>query len=627
MVHGVAPRTGSLSLALVSGGGYSLAVHLRPVTALVLALLATRVAAQVPDEPLVQPAPADTCRQGRISHVFIDNQSIFDTADPDLEPRFRWAYSTANALHVSTKEWVIRRELLFGPGACFDPFMLEETERVLRGYPFLSRVDVFPVPLPDGTYHVIVATRDEWSTRVDVRLDTRDGVRLEGLRLREDNLLGTGQSVGLFWHEREVTRDYGVTYHTPQLVGTRWDLSAALGRTRAGTAVLEEVAYPFVGEVSRWGGRQSFLREDQYFDYVLPRPREQEEEARPHVLVPVREQAFDVALVRRLGRRGNTALVGAALTYQQLTYPGVTQVSPAGDFDERYPAPDSVAELVRRQRQELHNIRAFALLGQRNVWWVRRYGLDSMRGQEDVRLGAEAILGVGRSMPTLEADDDLYGLMTLYAAFEAGDGLVIARARGDARRDLAAAAGATEWKDVFVESEVLGYLQPSRLRRHTLVFRAAGTGGWHTRRPYQLTLGGENGLRGHHREQFPGGRRLVLSLEDRVFVGWPLPSVLDVGATAFAEAGRMWAGDGPFGADSGWQASAGVGLRGSFPAGSRTIYRLDFAWPLARGAGAGDFRVTVSVGEFRGLHSREPDRQLVRSRSLDVGGELFRFRQ
>mgnify|MGYP006196265705 CR=1 FL=1 len=53
------------------------------------------------------------CPAGRIEHIFIDNHSIFDTSDPDLDPRFRWAYAAANRLHVRTKEGVIAEELLF----------------------------------------------------------------------------------------------------------------------------------------------------------------------------------------------------------------------------------------------------------------------------------------------------------------------------------------------------------------------------------------------------------------------------------------------------------------------------------------------------------------------------------
>jgi hypothetical protein len=603
---------------------YSHAVSLRGLIPFLLALLSAPALAQAPAEQPLLPAFADTCEAGRVSYVHINNASIFDLSDEDLDDRFRWAYRTANRLHSRTRESVIRRELLFEPGSCYDPFLLSETERLLRGYDFISRVDVFGVPQPDGTHHVIVDTRDAWSTRVDLRFRSGGGFGLEGIRLTEDNVLGTGQSLGLFYYEREATRDYGVSWHTPQLFGTRWDVSTEVGRTRAGTFTREEVAYPFVGEVSRWAGRQSFRRDDQFFDYIAG--DDPDGKGRGHVLVPMREQAFDISLLRRLGERGNMALVGAALSYQELSYTDVPQLTIGGNFDEREPAPDSLAAIVAAQRGQLDNIRAFVLLGHRNVWWERRHGLDSMRGQEDVRLGGEAILALGRSLPSIEVDDDLYTMLNLYAGFEVGDALVIGRAQSDGRRDLTAAAAEPEWEDVYLETELLTYLQTPRLPRQTLFFRAAATAAWHTRTPFQLTLGGPHGLRGYDRERLPGGRRVVMTVEDRFYIGWPLRDVLDTGGTVFADAGRIWTGDAPFGTDSGWRFSIGAGLRASFPAGGRSTYRVDIAWPLDHGTRAGDFRITFSVGEHRGHSVRDPDVQLMRSRTQNVGGDLFTFR-
>jgi hypothetical protein len=345
-----------------------------------------------------------------------------------------------------------------------------------------------------------------------------------------------------------------------------------------------------------------------------------------HIVVPVREQAFDLAVIRRVGDRGNSALFGGALSYQKVSYPGLIELAPEGDFDLREPAPDSLAAPVRRQRRDLDNIRVFALLGHRNVWWKQRRGLDSMRGEEDVRQGAEAIFGLGRSLSALEADDDLYATLALYTAFEVGDLLLVGRGRADVRRDLRATHPTPEWQDFFLDNEVLAYLQTPRLPRQTIFARAALAGGWNTRIPFQLTLGGPSGLRGYDRERLPGGRRFVATIEDRFYVGWPFPDVLDLGGTVFADIGRIWPGDAPFGVDSGWRASAGFGLRGSFPEGSRSTYRVDIAWPLDRGAGFGDFRVSLSIGETRGVHSRLADEQLGRSRTQNIGGDLFTFR-
>ena len=292
-------------------------------------------------------------------------------------------------------------------------------------------------------------------------------------------------------------------------------------------------------------------------------------------------------------------------------------------LERRSRLADTLDFALQPQRSEINTIRMTAMVGQRNIWYVQRRGLDSMRGEEDVRLGAEATFALGRSLPQFETDDDLAATITLYTGFEVGDGLVVLRARGDGRRDLRADVGTTEWKDVYGEAELLSYLQTEQLERHTFFLRAAAGCGWNTVTPFQLTLGGARGLRGYRREDFPGGRRLVATLEDRIYFGWPFRDLADVGGTVFVDAGRVWRGDAPFGNDSDWQASAGLGLRVSFPAGGRSIGRLDFAWPLEKGVGLGDVRITLSLDEVIGLSANARDAQLLRSRRETVAGDLF----
>jgi len=584
--------------------------RVKPSPAILLLLCAAPAAAQT--------APA-SCTTGPISHIFIDNHSVFDTSDPDLSPRFGWAYRTANALHVRTREHTILRELLFEPGDCYDPFMVSESERLLRSYRFLARVDVFGVPQPDGSWHVVVDTQDEWSTRPDVRFSTDNGFRFEGVRLEEVNLLGHGHSLGVHYYERDATREYGLHFYTPQLFGTRWDLTTDLAETRAGSRAHVELEYPFVAEVSRWAGRQSFLRDDRHFDYMLPRP----DGGIDHVLQPMRETFYDLAIVRRTGRSGAMTLLGGGISFQKVSYAGPALFVPNGDYEARSPVGDTLDVPLVPHRSEINSIRATAMIGQRNIWYVQRRGLDSMRGEEDVRLGAEVTFALGRSLPQFETDDDLAATLTLYSGIEVGDAIMVLRARGDGRRDLRADVGAPEWRDIYGETELLTYLQTRQLRRHTFFLRAAASGGWNTVTPFQLTLGGMRALRGYRREDFPGGRRLVATVEDRIYFGWPFRDLADVGGTVFVDAGRVWRGDAPFAIDSDWQASAGLGLRVSFPAGGRSIGRLDFAWPLEKGVGIGDVRITLSLDEVIGLSANARDAQLLRSRRETVAGDLF----
>ena len=561
------------------------------------------------------------CPDGRISFVLVDNNSIFDTSDPDLDARFRWVYTAANSLHVRTRQWVIRQELLFRAGDCYDPFLLAESERLLRGYPFLARVNVYGVEQSDGSHHVIVDTHDEWSTRFDVRFRVDNGFRLEGVRLSEVNFLGMGQALGVFWQEREVTRDYGISYWTPQIGRTRWDLTASLGRTRSGWFAREQVAYPFVGEVGHWAGRESFSRDDQFFNYIA---NDDPAEDSPHILRRQLEKLFEASLLHRFGDRGRAVLAGVGLTGHSLDHSGPVQVAPHGDFDERSPADSTDVAAIASQSQTRRAVRLHGLLGLRDIGWVKKRGMDSMRGEEDVRLGFELGTDLGRSLAAF-GDDDLTLATIVYGATQLGDALFIARGRLDALYWFRSPPTVSSWQDVVADAETFVYFRAGPASRHTLLFRSGMAGARNTRTPFQLTLGGETGVRGYGRERFPGGRRMVLTLEDRIYIGWPLHDVWDSGLTLFVDAGRTWPGDVPFGIDSGWRASAGAGLRLSFPADSRTTYRLDFAWPVGRGHSLADLQFRFSLGELIGIGNANTNLQFRRSRIEGVAADLFRF--
>lgn len=563
---------------------------------------------------------AATCAP--INRIFIDNHSIFDPTDPEASGGFGWIQRTANALHFRTDRDVVRRELIFHVGECLDPFKLEESERLLRRLGFLSRVDIFAVPEPDSGVHVIVDTQDEWSTQVNLSVGWRDGPRFEGAELRELNLFGSGRSVGVFYRERGIQQSYGVKYAAPQLLGTRWDLRLEAGRTRAGKFVSETVAYPFVGESGTWAALQHFTTRDIFFDYILPGLEER------HVLLPLKDESFDLGTVRRIGRPGRLWLVGGAAGIQRLSYPGgrdAIELALGEDFSERDTAEAALIAPVTGQMHPLRNLRIYALVGRRAVHWVQRRGLDALRGEQDVRLGTQVTLAFGRSLPISHRDDDLFSSLTLFGSTERGRILGTGRLRLDARHDLDAPRDVDGWEDVAAAFELLGYWRPEQLWRQTFLVRASGTGGWNTRTPFQLTLGGRRGVRGYSLERFPGGRRLVFTLEDRIYFGWPYPDILDLGATVFADFGRIWPGDVPFGTESGWRASAGFGLRGSFPAGGRTTYRIDVAAPVDGGLSWKNVRLLVSVGEYIGLLADPVNPQLARSRMDGASRALFHF--
>jgi hypothetical protein len=513
---------------------------------------------------------------------------------------------------------VIERDLLFRVGDCLDAGRLAETERVLRGRRYLAAAEVFPVPQADGTHHVVVRTQDEWSTRVEVRTESGDGApRVAGIALREDNVAGTGRHLSLFYLPLRDGRTWGARAESPQLLGTRWQGVVAGGRTPSGYLAEQSLSLPFVGERGGRALRQRFLHADRSFEFIGPGALGPTE-----ILLPERRRTFDVGGALRFGRPGNLSLLGLLVVGEYVERLG----PPRYAREDRIP-DDAELQLgeVAAQRDSIGSVRLMVVGGQRNLAFVQRRGLETLAAVEDVRLGVEVELGVGRSLAWLAPDDDLALELGIYAAgAPSGSSIAGVRAVVEGKRDFAAPALEPEWQDIFSQLDAWLYWRAAPASRHTVVAVMRGSGGWNTGIPFQLTLGSATGLRGYPWHLAPGGRRLTGTAELRSRLDWPFPRLFDSGTVLFLDAGRIWSGDVPFGEDLGVHTAAGAGIRLAFPRGSRQTFRLDVGVPLA-----GERRLrpgfTIGVGQAVGLGTLRTDPQILRSSRSAVGTSLFGY--
>lgn len=578
---------------------------------------------------LAAAAPAaaqDGCANGRVAEVFIDPGDVFDVGDPDLDPRWNRAYRAANDIHLRTREKVIRRELLFSAGQCYRPALLEDSERTLRSLPFLADADVFGVRQPDGTWHVVVRTRDEWSTRVEPQMDgDADGWGLIGVEFREENVLGSGQRISAFAKEYQHERVYGGALSTPQLFGTQVDAELGLERTPVGYAATQKLAYPFRGEAGRWAFRQQFEREERNFEFFVPG----EDGRMRRTYFAENRRSFDVGAVTRFGPRGSLTLLGLALAGERTEYPREWLSADGGGDQPMTSRGEQVLPgepLPVTGLDTLSAVRVVFLGGHRSVYFRRRSGLDAIRGTEDVRMGIDVEASVGRSLAALSTDDDLSVALGLFTVGDVHPGVLAGmRATVEGRRDYGAEGGRSEWRDIFVQYDGWAYWRPSDESRHTFVAAVSGVGGFRTRVPFQLTLGHRAGVRGLPAHAYPGERRVVGTLEHRAYLGWPYARLFDLGSAAFVDVGKMWAGGDAFAASSPVAVSVGVGLRAAFPPGSRRTYRLDLGVPVTGGVPGRGLTVTFGIGQAVGRNNAGEDRQLRRSSRRPLSASLFSF--
>lgn len=136
-----------------------------------------------------------------------------------------------NWFHVTSKPYVIEREVLLSPGQLYNQAFVDETARNLRNTRQVSLVLVTPVvgSAPDRV-KLLVITKDIWSLRLNSDYRFAGG-RLEYLFLEpsEENFLGTHQSLFATFQMRQDTYSFGGRYSMPRVAGSRIQASLSAG--------------------------------------------------------------------------------------------------------------------------------------------------------------------------------------------------------------------------------------------------------------------------------------------------------------------------------------------------------------------------------------------------------------
>ncbi|MDX1493804.1 MAG: hypothetical protein R3253_07095 [Longimicrobiales bacterium] len=552
------------------------------------------------------------CPLGRVTTIEFDRNSVFDPEATGVSA-LAWTYRALNLLHVTTAESFIRRELLFKEGDCLDPFLIRESERLLDRYGFLASAEIVHEEHPDGGQGVLVRTHDEWSTKVDIGVTYDERPNLEKVEVTEENFLGQGVFAEFTHRERRETRAQSFGLATPRLFG-RTDASVEFGRDRPGRFFNQYLRYPFIGETGTYSVRQGYSRGTSFFAYAT-------DSGQPftQVLVPSFREVVELSGARRFGEPGRSVIAGVTVQRDVTRFPRAPEVTLVDDFDDLQPFPGELPAPLAAQLQESASTRVSVHLGTRRYRYVEYRGIDGLRERTIVSLGLFAVVSLGMGFGVMTPDgvpvvDDVFGRAHASFGSAVGSSLLHGGFTVESRRE------AGQWQDVLADADLVAYLRNDGLESHTLFLRASVAGGWRTSLPFQLSLGGREGVRSLAEDRFPGGRMMRFVVEDRILFPWPPPGAADLGMTIFADLGRVWPGDVPYGVDSEWQAALGGGLRVGLPAGTRNVVRADVAFPVGRSGGSPIFRVSFELNRLRdGFFTAD----VLRSRRFNLGAEHF----
>ena len=568
------------------------------------------------------PLWAQSCPEGVISEIIYEGADPFGEDATSEDSRLGWIFRGLNKVHIETLPKVIEWELLFDEGDCLsNPLVLEESERALRSLPYIVEARIESERLEDGSHRVRVRTTDAWALSVGVSFTVDEGFALTGLSVNMKNLLGTGTQVGWFRNIYRERRRVGLLGRQPNLFGTRIDGTIHGGTTRSGDYIAESLFRPYAGELGKNAFRQTYGSRDDYFLYSVDPAA-----GFTQAYLRFEAQEWEASYQRRFGDpQGFRFIAGLGVSHEEIRFPlgtGDVRIVSDNQFDESTEAPGGVVDAVSIQANDHTATRLNLTVGVRHVSFLNLVGLDAVRASQDVQAGGGVRFTVAPgSRSGGEVIDDVLLRGEGDLGLAAGDLYVRFDADAQARCVLSAPVGRQEgWRDVLYELNANAYWEHGD--RGQLFLRAQLAGASRVDLPFQLTLGGREAVRGYNDDAYPGRQRLLWTVEER----WDMPglstSFADVGLVAFADAGRIWAGDVPFGETAGWRSGVGAGLRIGLPAGAPSVLRIDVGTPLT---GDRESRGTVFrvYGELLGLLDRRGwPSQMERSRWFGVDPDL-----
>jgi len=541
------------------------------------------------------------CKGERISRIDIDPNPPFKITGNNIWQR---AGRFAAKQHMTTREPVIRRFLALQLGDRCTELRRAETERILRSQPFIADASVLAYPDGNGGVTLTVTTVDEVSLILGAGIGGSGGP-IHAFQIGEDNLLGAALHLEAGWKKGERFRDiYAARFIDYQFLGRPYQLFAEGGRRELGSDWRTELSHPFVTDLQRLSWRTTAGEQNGYFYFKRP--------GALAAALRIRRSYSDIGGVVRIGPPlGKLALVGGSLSFEDEDPDAMPKtISDLGILD------DTSTALINRYTKHQTG-RLNGLWGIRNVHFLRVSGFDALEGTQDLRTGFQLATLLGRGVTFLRGkESDWFGSTDLYAGIASPISYAAFDISGEGRRDEEGNADG-----MLAHGRGALYLKP--FNRQTIISDLAFSGGWKQRIPFQLSFADrDGGLRGFRSSDIGGGRRLVARVEDRYLIG-RYKSLASIAVAGFADAGKIWAADSPFGVTTPVSGSVGFSLLAASPPQSRRTARADFAFPV-RGPHGKGWEVRFSVTDVTRVFRLEP-RDIFYNRERSVPSSVFNW--
>jgi len=542
-----------------------------------------------------------TCKGERVTRIDIDASPPFRITGNNIWQR---AGRLAAKQHVTTRESVIRRYLALQVGDKCTEVRRAESERILRAQPFIADASVLTYPDGNGGIVLSVSTVDEVSILFAMGIGG-GAPAIHSLMVGDDNLGGNAIHTDVSWAHGDQFRDtYAGRFVDYQFLGRPYQMLVEGGRRELGSDWRTELSHPFLTDLQKISWRTTAGNLNGYFSFKRPNA--------PSASIKLARSYSDIGGVLRIGPPlGRLALVGASLSFEDED-PGTQPVIIAN----KAITPDTSQVLINRYTKH-QTARINGLWGVRDVHFLRVSGFDALEGTQDLRTGWQLATLLGKGARILRGkESDLFASTDLYLGAASPIWYSALDVAGEARRDQAG-----NWDGMLMHGRGALYLKP--FNRHTVITDLTFSGGWKQRIPFQLTFHDrDGGMIGFRSADIGGGQRLVGRFEDRYLIG-RYKQLASVAVAGFVQAGKLWAGDSPFGVNTGVYSSVGASLLAASPPLSRRSLRLDVGVPVS-GTTRHRWEVRVTVIDATRIFRIEP-RDVFNNRERSIPASVFNW--
>ncbi|WP_404342614.1 ShlB/FhaC/HecB family hemolysin secretion/activation protein [Pseudoalteromonas mariniglutinosa] len=493
------------------------------------------------------PLPVAT-QNAKITSIELEQLNVFNT---ELEEENNALFRFANRAHITTEPEVIKNLLLFSIGEDYQPRKLRESERLLRQQGYLYDARIRAQLDCDGHVAVTVITRDLWTLLPEISFSRSGGENRSSIGFRESNFLGWGKRLSFSRTTDTDRTGYLFVYDDPNILSSRYRGRLEYSDNNDGKRHYLDLSYPFFSV-------------DTPFSYGL--------------------LSYSDQRIESLYYRGDVSSEFQQKTQLNRLYFGHSK--PLNDSwtqrlsvgiehrDERFTALNSTTTPVADNR-----VLSYPYISAQ--WFEDRYikvrNFDSIYRTEDLSLGWNIDALLGYSSDDLSDDDSraIYSLSLSKAHFSGNNQLW----RFNADLDGYWNQQDSQVENLIASTQIQYYLNTSIDQSWYAKVRLQYANNLTADK--QLTLGGENGLRGYPLNYQVGDRSFLVSIEKRYYWEYDLLQLFKVGGAAFLDIGRAWHHQQDNGHNGHVLKDVGIGLRlAPSRANAGTVIHFDVAVPI-----------------------------------------------